>query len=166
MGAATVGQSSYSPWINRVGAYLLRSIALLPIYIPGFILATILGDAGFVFILVTYAFAIAAAVRFFIQRGHLGYDIGDRIVGQRLVREQTNQPMGSGWSVFGRAIAHILDALPCYVGFLWPLWDAKKQTFADKIVTTVVVTDNGASRHDAKDLWVNAVMFWTPVTKS
>ncbi len=156
---------SYSPWINRVGAYVLRAIAVLPVYVGAFVLAAIVGDIGFVFILIGYVFAVAASIRFIIQRAHLGYDIGDRVLSQRLVREATNQPMGSGWSVFGRGIAHILDALPCYLGFLWPLWDAKKQTFADKVVSTVVVTDNTAGRHEAKDLFVNAIMFWTPVTK-
>ena len=34
--------------------------------------------------------------------------------------------------------AHILDALPCYLGYLWPR-DRKRQTFADKIVKTVVI---------------------------
>jgi hypothetical protein len=40
---------------------------------------------------------------------------------------------------FVRQICHILDALPCYLGFLWPLWDRKCQTFADKIMHTLVV---------------------------
>ena len=42
-------------------------------------------------------------------------------------------------AAFVRKLAHILDALPCYVGYLWPLFDAKKQTFADKVMNTVVV---------------------------
>ncbi len=157
---------SYSPWINRVGAYLLRGLVLVPVYLPAYVLALIVGDIGLLFIAIAYVFAIAASIRFIIQRAHLGYDIGDRLVGQRLVREATNLPMGSGWSVFGRGIAHILDALPCYLGFLWPLWDAKNQTFADKIVSTVVVSDDTPGRHEAKDLYVNALMFWTPVAKS
>jgi hypothetical protein len=40
---------------------------------------------------------------------------------------------------FVRDLAHIVDSVICYVGFLFPLWDAKKQTLADKIVKTVVV---------------------------
>ncbi len=40
---------------------------------------------------------------------------------------------------FVRAILHILDALPCLIGYLWPLWDSKRQTFADKIMGTVVI---------------------------
>ncbi|REO10986.1 RDD family protein, partial [Mycobacterium tuberculosis] len=30
-------------------------------------------------------------------------------------------------------------AIICFVGFLFPLWDAKRQTLADKIMTTVCV---------------------------
>ena len=29
----------------------------------------------------------------------------------------------------------------CYFGWLFPLWDAKRQTFADKIIGTVVVPE-------------------------
>jgi uncharacterized RDD family membrane protein YckC len=56
----------------------------------------------------------------------------------RLVSERTGQPIGAGMA-FLRDICHIVDALICYIGFLFPLWDAKRQTLADKIVKTVVV---------------------------
>jgi uncharacterized RDD family membrane protein YckC len=32
-----------------------------------------------------------------------------------------------------------VDAFICYIGFLWPLWDTKRQTLADKIMQTVVI---------------------------
>jgi len=38
-----------------------------------------------------------------------------------------------------RRLAHILDSASCYIGYLWPLWDDKSQTFADKVCTTIVV---------------------------
>ena len=50
-------------------------------------------------------------------------------------------PIGFGMSIV-RQIAHIVDGLVCYIGYLWPLWDAKRQTFADKIMTTVCVPLN------------------------
>ena len=57
----------------------------------------------------------------------------------RLARLDGVTPPGV-WLSIGRGILHIIvDALPCYLGFLWPLWDQKRQTFADKIVNTVVV---------------------------
>ena len=36
-----------------------------------------------------------------------------------------------------RQLAHAIDGIICYVGFLFPLWDAKRQTLADKILNTV-----------------------------
>ena len=42
-----------------------------------------------------------------------------------------------GWA--SAVFVHILDAIPCYVGLLWPLWDNKRQTFADKILKMVVL---------------------------
>ena len=57
----------------------------------------------------------------------------------RLVRLDGVNPPGVGLSI-GRAFLHIVDALPCYLGYLWPLWDQKRQTFTDKILNTVVVT--------------------------
>ena len=65
--------------------------------------------------------------------------IRKKIAGTRLILEATGAPPGGGLGV-GRYFVHILDAIPCYVGFLWPLWDSKRQTFADKILKTVVVT--------------------------
>ena len=37
-----------------------------------------------------------------------------------------------------RDLAHIVDGF-FYLGYLWPLWDATRQTFADKICSTVVL---------------------------
>ena len=37
---------------------------------------------------------------------------------------------------FVRDITHIVDGF-FYLGYLWPLWDPKRQTFADKICSTV-----------------------------
>jgi hypothetical protein len=54
------------------------------------------------------------------------------------VLEATGQPVGGGLGI-GRYFLHIVDSIPCYIGYLWPLWDAKKQTFADKLVKTLVV---------------------------
>ncbi len=39
----------------------------------------------------------------------------------------------------GRRFCHFLDTPLCGLGYWWPLWDEKNQTFADKVVGTVVV---------------------------
>jgi Mce-associated membrane protein len=37
-----------------------------------------------------------------------------------------------------RDLAHLLDTASVFVGWLWPLWDARRRTFADMLVGTVV----------------------------
>ena len=73
-----------------------------------------------------------------IRQGRTGSSLGKQWVGIRVIREDYGQPLG-GWLTFGRSLLHILDGLPCYLGYLWPLWDAKRQTFADKLVHSVVL---------------------------
>lgn len=42
-------------------------------------------------------------------------------------------------AAFLRNLYHFLDSIACLIGWLWPAWDAKKQTFADKIAKTTVI---------------------------
>lgn len=78
-------------------------------------------------------------------QGKTGRSIGKRIVNISLVNEASGQPLG-GADTFLREVLHLLDLLSI-VGFLWPLWDAKRQTFSDKICRTVVI--DGAPQRGA-----------------
>ena len=73
-----------------------------------------------------------------VRPGRTGYSIGKAAVGIRLVGEVTGQPLGVPMTVV-RYVCHVVDGFPCYIGWFWPLWDAKRQTFADKIVHSVVI---------------------------
>ncbi|MDX2359147.1 RDD family protein, partial [Dietzia sp. PP-33] len=55
----------------------------------------------------------------------------------KLVGDPTGAPIGP-LNAFLRDIVHIVDGL-AYIGYLWPLWDEKRQTFADKLMGTIVV---------------------------
>jgi uncharacterized RDD family membrane protein YckC len=72
------------------------------------------------------------------RQGRTGYTFGKTVVGIKLVGERSKAPIG-GLLAFVRQLAHIVDGLICNLGYLWPLWDAKKQTFADKIMGTLVI---------------------------
>ena len=85
--------------------------------------------------LVAFAFVLYNVV---IRQGRTGYTFGKTVVGIKLVGDRSGQPVGAGMS-FVRQLAHIVDGLICYIGYLWPLWDAKRQTIGDKIVGTVVI---------------------------
>ena len=155
----------YANFGNRVVGYLVRVAIFIPLYIVVFILGAINDVLGVLALLAFVVFAIGASCRMFIQRGHLGYDAGDRVSGQALIKEATGAPMGSGVNVFVRQLAHIVDSLICYIGWLFPLWDAKRQTIGDKIMGTVVIKGR-PQQHEAAALITNAFMIWTPVIKS
>lgn len=76
-----------------------------------------------------------------IRQGKTGQTIGKSVVGLKLVDATTGQPIGAG-KAFVRDLAHILDSIICGlpIGWLWPLWDEKRQTWGDKIMSTYVVT--------------------------
>jgi len=126
------GTAEYAPWIQRVGATLIDSV-------PGIILSVI-GRAG----AALYVLCLLLSLAFFAwntcyRQGTTGQSIGKQALGIKLIKEETGQPVG-GWFSFGRQIVHIVDGLSLFIGYLWPLWDKKRQTFADKIMSTVVVS--------------------------
>ena len=75
-----------------------------------------------------------------LRQGRTGASLGKSNLGIRLLKESTGRPLGAGLS-FVRQLAHYVDSMICYLGWLWPLWDAKKQTIGDKIMSSVVVRD-------------------------
>jgi uncharacterized RDD family membrane protein YckC len=154
-----VPAGGYASWIKRVGAYLidwlLGIVAALPAIVGEIIFlsnsTTTTDSSGVKHLhlhrsgigLLLYLIGILTGLAFliwntYIRQGRTGYTIGKGVLGIRLIDEKTGDPIGA-LMTFVRYLLHLLDALPCYLGFLWPLWDAKNQTFADKIMHTVVV---------------------------
>lgn len=83
--------------------------------------------------------AFVGAVAYFgIMEGKGTQTLGKKALGIRVVDVTTGQPLGLGRGI-GRYFGRILSALPCYLGYLWPLWDQQKQAFHDKVVNSVVV---------------------------
>jgi uncharacterized RDD family membrane protein YckC len=89
------------------------------------------------FLFILLAIGVSAYNRWF-QAGKTGQSWGKRALGISLISETTGQPIGAGMA-FVRDICHIVDGIICYIGFLFPLWDAKRQTLVDKIVSTIAV---------------------------
>jgi len=115
------------------------------------ILSSIIGNLGHGAISGLLTFVLwVAEVAFIVwnsgyQAGTTGYSLGRKIAKTKLVSEATGQPLGSGTGIL-RVFAHIVDSVICYVGWLFPLWDSKRQTIADKIVKSVVVSDPNAGQ--------------------
>ncbi|MCX5448701.1 RDD family protein [Streptomyces libani] len=72
------------------------------------------------------------------KEGSTGQTPGKKALGVKVVKESTGQPLGFGMT-FVRYLCRYLNGLLCGIGWLWPLWDDKNQTFADKMVATVAV---------------------------
>ena len=160
---------AYAEWGSRVGAYLIDALIVGVVPMILYFLAAAVGTddldcsfdsdsysssysyssssvctgggingLGIVLWLVAAAVGIGLFLWVAHQEGTTGQTPGKRTLGIRVIREADGQVLGFGMAVV-RKLCHILDSAACYLGFLWPLWDDKKQTFADKIISTVVV---------------------------
>ncbi|MBF6478228.1 protein kinase domain-containing protein [Nocardia cyriacigeorgica] len=137
---------AYASWTQRVGAALLDGLP------AGLLTGSGMGlmrasspppgestGGGVAVMMLCYAALLAYLLwNVGFRQGRSGQTWGKQVVGISVVGAQTGRPLGVGTSV-GRQLAHIVDALPCYLGFLFPLWDAKAQTLADKMIGSVVV---------------------------
>ncbi|SFS93368.1 RDD family protein [Saccharopolyspora flava] len=156
-GAHPAGQ--LAEWGTRVLGYLIDGGAPLVVFfilymISGAVMGGVLASTGgdedaamttlIVFGIVMGLFYLALLV-FTIwntcyRRGTTGQTIGQKVAKIKTVSEATGQPIGFG-NAFLRQICHVVDSAICGlpIGWLSPLWDEKKQTWADKIMKTVVV---------------------------
>ena len=126
--------SPYANWGQRVLAYL---VDIAPIIIVDIIFYRIGFVVGFLISLAALGWVIYNR---WYQGGTTGQSLGKKVLHLRLVSEETGQPIGM-LMAFVRDVCHFIDGIICYVGFLFPLWDAKRQTIADKIVRTVVTPE-------------------------
>ena len=131
-GGPPTNSSAYASWIVRVGGYIID-------YLPYTVLAIIARSTHSLLSLLFWLLALAWLIydRWYLG-GTTGQSWGKRAVNVRLIGAQTGRPIGP-LMAFVRDICHIIDSVICLVGYLFPLWDAKRQTIADKIVSTVVV---------------------------
>jgi uncharacterized RDD family membrane protein YckC len=148
-------RTDYATWGRRVGGYLIDHIptyiGLIIFYIGYFVwifrfsasagTGTIDWAGGLLPMIIGFAIMLAGLGWTIYNRwlvgGRTGQSLGKRVTKVKLVGELTDAPIGP-MNAFLRDLVHILDGM-AYVGYLWPLWDDKRQTFADKIVRTVVV---------------------------
>ena len=100
---------------------------------------------------------LPAAVYFFWN------SIGKSVLKFKVVSEKTWQPIGF-WLSLVRQIAHYVDQLMCYIGYLFPLWDDKRQTIADKLMSTFCVPLD--SHQSARRSCTDYLKALTPVSAS
>jgi uncharacterized RDD family membrane protein YckC len=147
-----VGVPPLASWIQRVAGYIIDNLIVLPASIIVWIGAAIgsasvdpdtgqmTGGSGVGVALTVLGGILALGIQIWnrwIRSGRTGQSVGRQVMGLRMVSERTGMPIGAGMA-FVRDLAHIIDSIICYIGWLFPLWDAKRQTIADKLVGTLV----------------------------
>jgi uncharacterized RDD family membrane protein YckC len=152
-------KKDYTPWLSRVAAYLIDQLPLLLILGVGWLVlqnsaesACLTGitpnavdqicTIGYSTLGMTVMWgAVLVGLVYFVwnygyRQGTTGSSIGKSLLKFTVVSENTGKPIGFGLSVL-RQIAHLVDAVILHIGYLFPLWTAKRQTLADKIMATV-----------------------------
>ena len=164
-------QQAYGPWLSRVAAYVIDHLPLVLILGVGWLVLQNSVDSacltditpnnveqicsmGYSTVGVTVMWgAVLVGLAYFVwnygyRQGTTGSSIGKSLLRLTVVSENTGKPIGFGLSVL-RQIAHLIDAGILYIGYLLPLWDAKRQTLADKITATVCLPLDRSVEHQA-----------------
>lgn len=144
MRQASWSGGNLASWPSRSAAALIDQaaaslVAVAPIPIGAFLEQALLyGGALRAATALGAVLALAFVVRNLLAQGRTGQTLGKRRMGIKVLRVQDGAPPGRTRSIL-RQVAHVFDSAALLLGWLWPLWDAKHQTFADKLCRTVVV---------------------------
>ena len=126
-------------WHTRVAAFavdVLPGVAVLATTAPWLLAGPELGCVWWTFVVVTgLAVVVLAGNRWLLPSIH-DWTLGRALVGIRIVRRD-GRPPGFGRLLL-RDLAHLLDTAALFVGWLWPLWDRRRRTFADLVLRTEV----------------------------
>jgi uncharacterized RDD family membrane protein YckC len=139
----------YAGWGTRLVAYILDALIAVACGLVFIIIgAVLLGNAdpgetsaaGILLMVLGYIVIFAVGIwNWVFKQGNTGYSIGKGVMGIKVIGMNTGQPLGVGGGFVRWLMHQFIDGLICYLGFLWPLWDAKNQTWGDKVASSIVV---------------------------
>jgi uncharacterized RDD family membrane protein YckC len=151
MPAQTGALASYG---QRVAAYLIDAVIASLAFVPGYALFFIglaaageggsanggLVAIGGLLMLVAFLFILW---NLGVRQGSTGQSIGKGVMKIKLVRMADGMPPGIGIAI-GRyfirgALGSVTFGIYSFLTLLWPLWDERRQTLDDKILSTLVV---------------------------
>ncbi|MFD6165249.1 RDD family protein [Oerskovia sp. NPDC060287] len=147
----------YARWSRRVVAFLLDNAilaglmfvavgpGLAPSMLPGLDNDGSLGLAVDDLRWSESAWMLGAVIAMTVFQAYTGATPGKRAVGIVVVNRDSGRPVGLVTTVL-RWLAHFLDAILC-IGYLRPLWDEQRRTFADSLLSTVVVQSRSPAPH-------------------
>ena len=114
---------------RRLGAAFIDGLVM---DVVTYILSLILGTSGAVI-------GVVATIAYYTWfHGSTGQTPGDAALGIRVVDTETGQPIGFG-RAFVRWLVSIVSGLVLVLGYLWMIWDKRKQTWHDKAVSSLPI---------------------------
>lgn len=102
--------------------------------IVGYILGLILGPALGTVVQLLLGLGYYA----YLEGSPSGQTVGKKAMNIRVIDFSTGAPIGTTRGLI-RYLGKLVSGIPCLLGYFWMLWDPEKQTWHDKIATTVVV---------------------------
>jgi uncharacterized RDD family membrane protein YckC len=119
-------------WWRRFGAFLIDAIVLGVVSgILSAILGRVTGEGIGILISLGY---------FTYFHGRTGQSPGDAVLGIRVVdaRDRLGQPIGFGRAALRWLVSYV-SGIVLLLGYLWMLWDGRKQTWHDKAAGSLPV---------------------------
>ncbi|MDN4521849.1 RDD family protein [Mycolicibacterium sp. jd] len=110
------------------GAALLATAALVALSVP------LRSTFWWVCVSIGAVAALSTAFNRLVLPAITGQSLGRAVFGITIVRRD-GAAVGAWWLLL-RDVAHLLDTAAVFVGWLWPLWDPRRRTFADVLLRT------------------------------
>lgn len=147
--SATAGQTppgeqadevALASWPARAGALAVDTLPGLAVLATTALLAVTARADGWERWLFTAVFAVTfllMAVNRLVLPIATGWTLGRALFGIAVRVGADGAPVGVA-RLTARDLAHLLDTAALFVGWLWPLWDRRRRTFADLLARTEV----------------------------
>lgn len=131
-------REALAPWLSRVGAVAVDVLPGVAVVVTLALVSSTVPARGvwwWVCICVLGLVVLAMLVNRLLLPTILGWSLGRALVGVAVTRRGGEVP--GPWTLLLRDVAHLLDTVSV-VGWLWPLWDSRRRTFADMVARTEV----------------------------
>lgn len=144
---------------NPLASWQARAGALAVDVVPGLAVAASLtllamgtemhGAAWWAYVVAAALTVVAMAVNRWLIPSVSGWTVGRSVVAIRVVHRRDGA-MAGVLRLFLRDVAHLLDTVALAVGWLWPLWDSRRRTFADLLLRTEVWSVEPPERNERR----------------
>lgn len=132
-------QNALAPWHIRAGAFavdVLPGIAVTATMLLVSFTVPLRGVWWWVSLSVAGVAFLLMLVNRLLLPTVTGWSLGRAVCGIAVLGRDGEAP--GPWGLLLRDLAHLLDTASLLVGWLWPLWDSKRRTFADMLLGTQV----------------------------